>query len=197
MAKHGYADYLIAVGRLDESVEQVLLGRKSNPLSPMSNAVVVGHLYIARRYEEAVAEAEKLLAVDPKFLAVRSFLRRTYWQMGKLEEAVEMFRDTEWAKQPEIKVALDQGYAESGPQGVMLAVAHHLEAHSDTAFVDPLTIAVYYGRAGRDDPAMDWLEKAEGNQSPTMVHTLLDPCFDSIRDTPRFKSLRRRLKLPD
>ncbi|RLC96216.1 MAG: hypothetical protein DRI46_14025, partial [Chloroflexi bacterium] len=196
MARHGYADYLVAVGRLDESVEQVLLGRKSNPLSPMANAVVVGHLYIARRYEEAIAEAEKLLVVNPQLPAVRGFIRRAYWQMGKLEEAIEMLRETEWAKQPKVREALDQGYAESGPRGAMLALARLLEAQSNTEFVEPLTIAVYYGRAGWGDSAIDWLEKAEEDHSPTMVHTLLDPCFDSIRGTPRFKALRRRMNLP-
>jgi TolB-like protein/Tfp pilus assembly protein PilF len=197
MARHGYADYLVAVGRPDESVEQVLLGRKSNPLSPMSNAVVVGHLYIARRYDEAVAEAEKLLAVDRNFLAVKGFLRQAYWQMGKREEAIEMYRETAWGKQPMVRDALDQGYAEAGPRGAMLAVAHLLEAQSDTTFVDPLDIAVYYGQADRGDPAMDWLEKAEKDRSTKMVHTLLDPCFDSIRNTPRFKALRRRMNLPN
>ncbi|MEJ2720333.1 MAG: hypothetical protein P8181_04235, partial [bacterium] len=78
MARHGYADYLLAVGRLDDSVDQCLLGRKSNPLSPLSNAVLVGHLYIARRYEETVAEAEKILAVDANIVAVRGFLRWAY-----------------------------------------------------------------------------------------------------------------------
>jgi serine/threonine protein kinase/tetratricopeptide (TPR) repeat protein len=197
MARHGYADYLLAVNRLDESVEQCLLGRKSNPLSPLSNAVVVGHLYIARRYEEAVAEAEKLLAVDPDFLAARGFLRWAYWEMGKREEAVEMLRSTAWAKQPKISEALDRGYAAAGPRGAMLAVAHVLDAESDTTFVDPLDIAVFYARGGESKLAMHWLERAEKDRSPTMVHTLLDPCFDSLRDTPRFRALRRRLNLPD
>lgn len=44
--------------------------------------------------------------------------------------------------------------------------------------------------------ALDWLEKAEDNYSPTIVHTLLDPCFDPLRDMARFKLLRRRMNLP-
>jgi serine/threonine-protein kinase len=197
MARHGYADYLVALGKLDESVDQVVLGRKSNPLSPMSNAVVVGHLYIARRYEETVAEAEKLLEIDPNFLAARSFLRRALWQMGRREEAFAMLAETGWGKQPKVKEALERGYADAGPEGAMLAAAQYLVAHADTARVDPLEIAVNFGRAGENEAALDWLEKAEDNYSPTIVHTLLDPCFDPIRDTARFKALRRRMNLPD
>ena len=197
MARHGYADYLVARGRLDESVDQVLLGRKSNPFSPMSNAVVLGHLYIARRYEETVAEGEKLLAINPAYLAVNSFIRKAYWEMGKFEESLAMLRETSWAQQTQIREALDEGYADSGPRGAMLAVAHLLEAQSDTSYVDPLDIAFYFGRAGQDESTLDWLERAEGDMSPTLVHSMLGPNFDSIRDTPRFKALCRKMNLPD
>ncbi|UCH83207.1 MAG: hypothetical protein JSW50_12185, partial [Candidatus Latescibacterota bacterium] len=197
MARHGYADYLIAMGKLDESVEQCLLGRKSNPLSPLSNAVVVGHLYIARRYEETIAEADKLLAVDPNFLAVRGFKRRAYWQMGRREEAHQMYCETPWGRQPHFKEALDRGYAQSGPVGASVAVAQVLEARSDTTFIDPLDIAIFYARGGKDEHAMNWLEKAMEGRSPTIIHAMLDPCFDSLRDTQRFKALRRKMNLPD
>ena len=79
----------------------------------------------------------------------------------------------------------------------MLAAAQYLVAHADTARVDPLNIAIYFGRAGENEATLDWLEKAEDNYSPTLVHTLLDPCFDPLRDTDRFKALRRRMNLPD
>jgi serine/threonine-protein kinase len=197
MARHGYADYLLTVNRLGESVEQCVLGRKSNPLSPMSNAVLVGHLYIARRYEEMVAEANKLLAVDSTFITVKSFLRRAYWEMGEREKAIEMMRSAMWAKLPMYREAIDRGYAASGPEGVMLAVAHVLEARSDTTFVDPLDIAIWYARGGESERAMHWLERAMEERSPTIVHAMLDPCFDVVRDTQQFRKLRRRMNLPE
>jgi TolB-like protein len=197
MARHGYADYLVTQGRLDESVEQVLLGRKSNPLSPIANAVVVGHLYIARRYGEVVAEARRLLAIDPKYPGAGVFLREAYWQMGKLEESIEMLRETAWGRDPQFREAMDRGYAQGGPRGVMLALAELLEAKSRSEYVDPQTIARHYAWGGRSDSAMEWMEKAAEARSPLFIHVLLDPAFDSIRDTPRFKELRRRLNLPE
>jgi len=196
MARHGYADYLLVVNRLDESVDQVLRGRQSNPLSPLSNAVVVGHFYIARRYGEAIAEGEKLLAVDPSYLAVRNFIRRSYWQMGEREKSLAMLRETPWAQQRTVSAALDLGYAGGGPEGAMAAVADILEAQADTTYVDPLDIAVYRARGEQYDAAMDWLDLAESELSPTLVHVLLDPCFDAIRDSERFKALRERMNLP-
>lgn len=197
LARHGYADYLVVQGRLDESVEQVLLGRKSNPLSPIANFVVVGHLYIARRYGEAVAEAKRLLAIDPKYPGASMFMREAYWQMGKLEESVEMLRETGWGRDPQFREAMDLGYAAGGPPGVMLALAELLETKSRSEHVDPQTIALHYAWAGRSESAMDWMEKAAEGRSLLFVHALLDPAFDSIRDTPRFKQLRRRLNLPE
>jgi tetratricopeptide (TPR) repeat protein len=196
MARHGYADYLLTLGRLDESVEEVKRGQRSNPLSPLANTVVVGHLYIARRYDEAIAEAKRLLALDPGYVAVKGFLRRTLWSLGRYEEAIEMLRESGWARRPEYKDALDRGYAENGPKGAVLTLAQTLEARSDTEYVDPEEIARFYADAGELDSAMDWLEKAEEGRSMTLFHLLLDPCFDPIRDTPRFKALRQRLNLP-
>ncbi len=197
MARHGYADYLLGMGRLDESVDQVIRGRKSDPLSLMTNATVVGHLYVARRYDEAVAEAEKLLAIDPNYPAVRWFLRSVYWQQGRFEESLELLRESSWGREPANRETLDRGYAASGPQGAMLAVAQLLEAKSDSVYVDPLSVAPYYAQAGRAESAMDWLEKAEEGRAPTLIHAVLYPSFDSFRDTPRFKELRRRLNLPE
>jgi serine/threonine protein kinase/tetratricopeptide (TPR) repeat protein len=196
MARHGYADYLLVLGRLDESVDEVVRGRQSNPLSPMSNAVVVGHLYMARRYDELIEEAEKLMAVNPDYPVVQGFVRQTYWQIGRYEEAAEMLRSAGWAQEPGTRAILDRGYAESGPRGVMLAMARLLEAESDTSFVRPTSIALYYAWAGQAESAMTWLEKAEEVRSPTFVHILLDPAFDAFRDTPRFRALLRRLNLP-
>lgn len=196
MARHGYADYLMALGRLDESVEQVKLGRRSNPLSPMANAVVVGHLYVARRYEETISEAEKLLAVNPNYPAAGSFLQRTYWQLGRFEESIELFRESGWGRRPENRAALYRGYAESGPHGAMLAAAQLLEGKSDSTYVEPLFIAQCYAQAGRFEPAMNWLEKAEEDRAPVIIHQLRDAAFDPLRDTQRFKALLDRLNMP-
>jgi hypothetical protein len=46
----------------------------------------------------------------------------------------------------------------------MLAVARTLGAQSDAAYVDPVDIAVYYGRADQVDLALDWLERAVGER---------------------------------
>jgi serine/threonine protein kinase/tetratricopeptide (TPR) repeat protein len=195
MARHGYADYLLVLGRLDESVDEVVRGRQSNPLSPMSNAVVVGHLYMARRYDELLEEADKLMAVNPHYPAVQNFVRQTYWQLGKYEKTVELLRSAGWTREPAIREAIDRGYAESGPRGTMLALARLWEARSDTTFVRPTTVALYYAWAGQAEPAMTWLEKAEELRSPTFVHIMLDPAFDALRDTPRFQALLRKLNL--
>jgi len=36
--RHGYADYLMITGRVEDSLDQVRLGRRYDPLSPLANA---------------------------------------------------------------------------------------------------------------------------------------------------------------
>jgi hypothetical protein len=128
---------------------------------------------------------------------VKSFKRRAYWEKGKREEAHQMYCEHPWARQPHIKEALDRGYAQSGPEGASLAIAQLREAQSDTTYIDPLDIAILYARGGETERAMYWLEEAEKDRSPTIIHSMLDPCFDPLRDTKRFKALRRKMNLPD
>ena len=54
-----------------DSAGAILQARKAQelePLSPLVNGSVAHTLYLARRYDEAIAECEKSLEVDPSFI---------------------------------------------------------------------------------------------------------------------------------
>ena len=67
---------------------------------------------------------------------------------------------------------------------------------SKTTYVTPWQIATLYTRAGKNDEALDWLEKAFEAHDPNMPYISVDPIFDSLRDNPRFQDLLRRMNLP-
>jgi len=55
--------------------------------------------------------------------------------------------------------------------------------------------AVLYARLGETDRALEWLEKAYQERSPTMVRLGVDQVWDSLRSDPRFQDLLRRVGL--
>jgi len=193
---HGYADYLTLTGRLEEGLAQVKLGRSIDPLSPMANLPVVFHLYMMRRYDESILEAQELLKMNPDYPVNRA-LSMVYWQQGLFDEALAEDRKAlvRW-NDTGLLEALENGNAESGPQGAILAVAQEMVARSKLRYVDPFKIASRFAQVGEVDRAFEWLERAIDQGSLELVYINVRPEFDPLRRDPRYSRLMHRLGLP-
>ncbi len=192
---HGYADYLTLTGRAEEGLVQVKRGRSIDPLTPMANLPVPFHLYMMRRYDESIEEVHKLLKNNPDY-PVNRLLSRVYWQKGLFEESIVEYRKTlARRKDSGLLEALENGNADSGPQGAMRAVARELVARSKLVYVDSFRIASAFAQAGEVDLAFEWLNNAIDQGSLELVYVNIRPEFDPLRDDPRYKSLMHRLGL--
>ena len=67
MAHEWYAEYLAALGRHDEALAEIKQAQQLDPLSVPVNRAVGWILYFARRYDLAIEELRKALAMDPGF----------------------------------------------------------------------------------------------------------------------------------
>ncbi len=61
---HWYAVLLWSLGRMDESLEQLELARRLDPLAISVQTDFVYALYLARRYDDALGEAERVWLMD-------------------------------------------------------------------------------------------------------------------------------------
>ena len=50
---------------------------------------------------------------------------------------------------------------------------------------------------GKNDVAMDWLEKAYADRSNGLVFLKVEPELDPLRQNPRFRALERKLNFPE
>ncbi|MEJ2384376.1 MAG: winged helix-turn-helix domain-containing protein [Xanthomonadales bacterium] len=190
-ALHGESDCLLLAGRLEESLERIRKGQLIDPFTPVSNMPVPIHLFLMRRYDEAIAEA---IAVNQRIPAysVHWLLARIYWQQGRYDEALDEER-LEFAvrNDPVLRAALERGRAAGGATGAMRAIAVALAERAAETYVDPFRVAVAYARAGAADEALEWLSRAVDNRSPKMTYIGLWPEFDLLRDDPRFAGIER------
>ena len=68
MARIYWSWLMVLQGDIAGAVEQARTAQELEPLSPLVNGSVAHTLYLARRYEEAIAECEKSLEVDANFI---------------------------------------------------------------------------------------------------------------------------------
>jgi TolB-like protein/DNA-binding winged helix-turn-helix (wHTH) protein/tetratricopeptide (TPR) repeat protein len=192
-AIHGDSDCLLVKGRFDESVARARELLTISPFSAMHGLPLPGHLYMARRLDEAITAATAMQARVPQY-SVHWMLARFFWQQGRFDEALEEQRlEFEWSGDTVLLAALEEGLDTGGPSGAMLAIAEALIARANETYVDPGDIAELYVRAGMVDEALRWLDKAVTNRSYEETWIGFWPHWDVLRDDPRFQDLLDRV----
>jgi TolB-like protein len=192
-AIHGEADCLMFDGREDESLARLRELVTISPFSVMDNIPLPTHLYMARRYDEAIIAAKGMQARLPQF-SMHRFFARVYWQQGLLDKALEEERlELERRGDSVLLAALEEGLDASGPTGAMHAMAEALVARASESYVEPFNIGGAFARAGSVDEAMYWLEKAVENGSYEMHYIAFWPHLDFLRDDKRYQELVDRV----
>lgn len=154
-------------------------------------------LILARRYDDAIALLRETFRTAPNNLQVMSTLKSAYHHKHMYEEALEIWKRSFAARgDQEAEEALALGYAEAGYSGALSRVAEMMIVRSRTTFVTPYQIGTLYTRAGKNDEALEWLEKAFEAHDPNMPYIGVDPIFDILRNEPRFQDLLQRMNLP-
>jgi hypothetical protein len=78
----------------------------------------------------------------------------------------------------------------------MRHAAKRLAAGPKGRYIPAMHIARLYAHAGEKDQALDALEDAFHERSPSMGSLNVDPDWDVLRGGPRYEDLLRRLNLP-
>lgn len=186
-AQYLYGTHLATQKRFDESFRR---GRIALELDPLSGPLIgnVGRaLYIAGRYEEAIALAEKNLELSPNFFFTHWVLGVCHRQIGNNEAAVRhLSRAVELSGIFALKGDLGVALAKAGREGDAREVLAELEAESKKRFVSPLWTAVIYAALGETETALHYLEKAWEVRAVQLLWIRVEPNLDPLRSEPRF-----------
>ncbi|MGH7510214.1 MAG: protein kinase domain-containing protein [Gemmatimonadales bacterium] len=191
-----YSHLLHILGRPKEAMAQIDLALKLDPLNPLFQGLYAMDLMYARRFDDAIALLQETLKTEPHNAVALATLRSAYHQKAMYPEALDVWKASFLAKgDAEAAEALARGSAEAGYSGALTRVAELLTARSRTSHVTPWQIGTLYTRAGKNEAALDWLEKAYQARDPNMPYLSVDPIFDELRSDPRFQDLLRRMDL--
>jgi serine/threonine-protein kinase len=196
-ARAYYSHLLHIVGRPKAAMAQIDTALALDPLNSLFRALYAMDLMYARRFDDAISLLRSTLRTTPNDLVALATLRSAYHEKGMYKEALDVWKTTLEAKgDTAAEAALARGYAEGGYAGALSRMAETLVVRSRTSHVTPWQIGTLYTRAGKNDEALDWLEKAFEARDPNVPYLSVDPIFDDLRANPRFQDLIRRLKLP-
>jgi TolB-like protein/DNA-binding winged helix-turn-helix (wHTH) protein len=194
----GLGVYYTAMGRLQESVQEVQRARELAPLDSIINTGLCDALYVARRYEEALAQCKANLDLDPSSPIPHRRLGAIYVAKAMNSEAASEFlrSDELGGASPAMIAALKAGARDSGLPGFWTAWLQFKRARIAAGKEEPMALASVYCLVGDTDKALIWLEKAFKARRSAIVFLGVLPAFDSLRSDPRFVSLLRRIGLP-
>lgn len=196
--------FLSPSGRHDEAIAEM---KKAIELDPLSTRIqcFAGRTYTwARRYEDALAQFQRVNQLDPNFALNHERLAHLYAVMGKFNEAIaeeskartliHESLDRVQAKSNRLRRAV----AENGARGYWqteLDLAHE-EQNPPEAYDTPLALAMIYSHLGDKEKAFANLEIAYAGRDEELTNLSIEPQFDSLRSDPRFKDLVTRVGIP-
>jgi serine/threonine protein kinase/tetratricopeptide (TPR) repeat protein len=195
-AHQWYANYLGAVGRLDEAVAEAERAHALDPLSRVIAIDLVNQLMATHHYDDALRELRTILELDPNYALTHDGLCSLYLVRRAPRQAVAE------CERAEGLVASDRGagrlayaYAAAGDRARAAAILGELEARRRRAYVRPTAIAMAHLGLGDTATAFAWLDSAVAEHDPGVIYLSGGPLWDPMHGE-RFARLRTRMGLP-
>lgn len=196
-AHEWYAQLLAARGREDEALSEVKKARDADPLLVLMHAAVAEVLYYSRRYDEVIAQCQQTLELDPGYALAHLHLGRAYTAKGKYPEAILEYQKAQASlgETPAIVMAIGYANARAGNRSAARKALEELKAQSKQRYVSALYFGAIYTGLGDSDVGISWLEKAYQEHSDYLIYLNVDSMADSLRSSPRFQALVRKMGL--
>ncbi len=195
-ARHWYSHFLMAMGRINESLTESKRALELDQLDPNIKTHLGWHYLYARQYDLAIVQLQKTLEMDPSWGHRHQLLGFAYEQKAMYKEAAEEFRK---AKEADKVTPGDIGHLEavSGNKDGARKILGECkqERLSNGGHGSSYSIALIHAGLGEKDQALEWLANAYHEHSGGLVNLKAEPRFDDLRADPRFGELLRRMGL--
>ena len=189
-----YGNFAVLMGRTDAGIAAVRRATVLDPLNAWSYSDLSAALWMARRYDEALAAYQDSLALrptDPHWLANGSMF---YYALGDFEKMRTVCEGVEQADIQNYQDCLALAYHKLGrPTDAASALARFKALEDDAGAYG---YAQIYAQWGNTREALTWLETALRLRDRNLIGLKTDPLLDPLRKEPRFQAIERELKFP-
>ncbi len=192
-----YANLLIDLSRFEEAILEAQEAVRLDPVSMVAEANLAILYYNAGRCDEALSACRKALEMEPNLPGPHDDLGRILLQKGMcaestaaLEKAVSLSN-----RAARFLSSLGFAYGVTGKRKLARKILTELTEMSRHRYVASSDFALVHAGLGERDRAISWLERAYEERDSHLPALNVDPRLASLRSVPRFRILRKRLRL--
>jgi len=195
MARIYWSWLMVLQGDIAGALDQARTAQELEPMSPLVNGGVAHTFYLAKRYDDAIAECEKSLEVDPNFILAIHVKGMCRTLQGRLAEAVTIGERAVSMSggAPFYLGILGHYYARSGATDKVRQIVEQLDHLAGQRYVPPHCFAYIHAGANEIDRAFDWQAKAyDDGASP---FNYFSPLIENLQSDPRHSAELQRMQL--
>jgi tetratricopeptide (TPR) repeat protein len=193
MPHHAMAWLLEVQGRSDEALREFDKCIELDPLLGIHYAHL-GHLLVhVGRKQEAADRFREALALAPNSPEVHGAIGMAYLEQEQYDNAIVEFERSQTLAGSWLPGHLGFSYLAVGRKKDGLAILRHLERPPQSRPSDQYEIAVIYAGLGRQDRALEYLQKAYRDRAESLTSLAVDAAFRSLRTDSRFQELEQQV----
>ena len=164
-----------------------------DPLSPMGSWIYPFGLFLARRYDDSISRARKILELDEGFAAAYLVLSFDHQMKEDFGACMENYcRFLEIFGLSEVAAEARAAFERHGWEGFLRSMTSMVVRRTVTSYIS----AVYFAALGEKDAALDCLRESFDQREGHIVMLKVDPRFDTLRLDDRFQALLHDVGFP-
>jgi serine/threonine-protein kinase len=184
------------LGRNHEALADMGRAQQLEPTTLPYNANIGLLLYLDRDYDGAIAQLERVVAMEPRFDHARSVLGRALIEKGQIDAAIEQFQ-ARTQPSPGSEGDLGRAYARAGRVSEARAEIERLKERAGEGFGVAYDLATIHAALGDMPRACEALRNALADHSQLIGMMRLDPAIDALRGEACFGEVQGRLYSAD
>lgn len=192
--RHWYGTFLIARGRLDESLRQLRISLDLDPLSLITNSALGLPAFYSGKWDEALATFKTVEEMDATFAPNLTWICRTYLEKHQPQKALaycQRARKISPFHTPTL-AALARAWVALNHVSEARKILQQLQLRSQERFVSPYDLAVIHSALGDSESTFRELERALEERDSYAIYAKVDPALGNLKNDPRFLKILKK-----
>lgn len=187
-AHHWYAEFLMAMGRTREAVDEARRAQDLDPLGLIINTVRGMALYFDRDFAAAVTECRRTLAMDATFTPVMIWLGLSHIALGEYAEAIRVFEEERRLTGDSSTTDAFRGvaHARGGRGAEAERILAQMRQLSTRQYVSAFDVGLLEHALGNRAVALAEMKRAVNERSVWLLWAEQDPLLDEMRKNDGF-----------